>query len=808
MFRSHPLFARFFVFAVLPLAILLGTVFLHFRSSVPEISGISRIDGLDGQLSISRDAHGVAYISAKTDRDVYFAMGYAHAQDRLWQLYLYRRIARGGLSEIFGREMLQQDILFRTLDLYGAAERSWSALSPEAQSSLLAYASGINTWLKSNKNLPPEFALLNVVPEQWQPADSLAVMKIFAFNLSGNMVQELERVAARRVLDPVRMQALFPGYPAGAPLTIADANEGGKLTPLLSLQRQVEQQLQLGGRFVGSNAWAVAGRWTEDGSPLLANDPHMSLPMPSLWYAVSQSGDKLESKGMSLIGLPLVIFGANGHIAWGGTNMMADAQDIYVEQIDAADPGRYRRSDGAWAPIASHDTLIPVKAEFPAQLRAAPEPVKVRIRKTENGPLISDAVGVLDYPAALRWTALDDDDTSYEAFYRLAYADDWPKFRQALARHVAPALNMLYADKAGNIGYVGAGRIPVRKTGKGAFPVNGGDAQFGWRGYVPAQEMPFSLNPARGYIVSANNKVVDDTYPHFLTDDWAPPARARRIEQMLQAHIAAGKRMSIDDMQRMQSDLLNLEATQLLPLLAATKPSGARQAEALRYLASWNGEMRLDSQAAAIYSVWMPHLRRAVFGAALQDHWSKNGADPALDSVIRNAPLDALDQALRGGGPEWCGAPGPAACEKALQRSLDLALLELSKVGGSDMSQWKWGDLHGIHFRHLPFGDVKLLGPLFSRRAASGGAPATVNATSSTRQASGRYVQTFGAAFRQVVRLGDGAQVYINSTGQSGHPLSDHFDDMVAPYAEGRYFRFETPGSVAFPATLTLAAPR
>lgn len=803
MFRSFPLAARIVSFIIVPILIFAGATYNYVQSSKPDINGVLRVDGLDAALTIERDTNGAVFIKAESDRDVYFAMGYVHAQDRLWQLEVNRRIASGRLSEVFGRKTLQQDILFRTLDLHGAAAKAWTALSPEAQSSLHAYAAGINAWLKAGKRLPPEFAMFGISPAQWAPVDSLAMMKILAFNLSGNMGIELERMAASRVLNAAQMQALFPGYPSGAPVTVPAGSEAAVLGPLVSLKEQVEQQLQLGGRHVGSNAWVVSGRLTEDGSPLLANDPHMSLPMPSLWYAVSQSGATLRVKGMSLVGMPLVVFGSNASVAWGGTNMMADVQDVYFEQIDATNPSRYRSVDGTWLAFQTRDTTISIKADFPAELRPAPVPVKLRIRSTEHGPLISDVIGAVEYPAALRWTALDANDTSYEALYRLSYVRDWAGFRQALAKHVTPVLNMLYADKAGNIGYVGAGRIPIRQTGRGAVPVNGGDPQYRWTGYVAAEDMPASLNPERGYIVSANNKVVDDTYPYFITEDWAPPARARRIGQILQAQIAAGRRFSLGDMQRIQSDVLDLEAKRLLPLLAGMRPADARQAEALRHLAAWDGTMRPDSHAATLYSVWMPHLRREVFGSALGGSWSRAGRDPAIDSVMLNAPLEALENALQGKEPGWCGVVRPAACELAMQRSLDRSLSELSKAAGSDMTSWKWGALHGIRFRHQPFDDVKVLDALFSRRAAGGGSSATVNVGNSRKDPSGHYVQSFGAAFRQLIRLGDGAHLYVNSTGQSGHPLSRHYDDMILPYTEGQYFRLDTPEPSGKPAELT-----
>lgn len=799
MFRSSPLLARFILLVLLPGLLLLAWGVHYCRSSIASTDGSVEVAGLSGPVSITRDSQGVAYIRGRSDRDVYFATGYAHAQDRLWQLEMHRRVAQGRLSEVFGKSMLQQDIWFRTLGLYGAAASAWPALSGDAQDSLNAYAEGINAWLASHQQLPPEFTLLGVKPAPWKPVDSLALIKIFALNLSGNMVQELERLAAAQLLDRAQMQALYPGYPADAPVTAGTRTAPGTgLAALLPLQRELESTLQIGGRFVGSNAWVVAGSLTDDGKPMLANDPHMSLQMPSLWYAVSQQGPRLRVQGMSLVGLPAVVFGANEQIAWGGTNMMADVQDIYMEQINAQDTSRYR-SGNEWKPFRTETELIHVKGAFPAWLRDQPEPVKVRIRRTEHGPLISDAVAAFDQPASLRWTALDDGDTTYESIFRLSYAAGWDAFKGALALQVAPALNMLYADRAGNIGYLGAGRIPLRKRGNGELPVNGWSQEDGWRGYVPASGMPQSLNPAQGYLVSANNKVVGDDYPYFISNDWAPPARARRIEQLLAQQVAGRRPLTLQFMQTMQSDVLNLEARALLPRLLALKPQGDRQRQALEYLSAWNGEMRTDSPAAAIYAVWMPHLRRALFAPALRGHWAKVSQDNVLDSVALNAPLDAMLAALDGKGPAWCGAAG---CHAVLGTSLDQALAELNKLNGGNMANWTWGSMHAIHFKHTPFSEVRLLDSLFGRKLASGGAPATINAANAAPAGSDGYVQSFGAAFRQVIAPG-GAHRYVNSTGQSGHPLSRHYDDMVAPFGAGRYFSFDATAGEG--TTLTLA---
>ena len=807
---SHPLLFRFLCWVLLPLLALAAWATWYFQSSQAVLEGALPARGLGASVTLARDAQGVAHITANSERDVYFAMGYAHAQDRLWQLELQRRIAQGRLSELFGRKSVRQDVWFRTLSLYKSAESAWPALSKPAQDSLSAYAEGINAQIASRKALPPEFILLGIRPEPWRPLDSLAWIKVFALNLGGNFTQEIEHYIAAQALDGQHLQALYGAYPANAPTTVAPAGPrlaARTMAGLLEVQHGLERDAQFGGRFVGSNAWVVSGKLSENGKAILANDPHLSLQMPSLWYAVTQKGGRLQASGMSLVGLPIVIFGKNAAIAWGGTSMMADVQDLFVEQASATDPARYL-DGGAWKPFSTHTELINVKAEFPAALHEPLAPIRIQVRASERGPIVSDVVNVFDQPVALRWTALDPGDTTYESFFRVNYAGDWDGFRAALAFHVAPALNMLYVDQANNIGYIGAGRIPLRAAGDGSLPAAAASGAQRWTGYIPAAAMPSSFNPERGYIVSANNKVAGPDYPHFISNDWAPPARAERIEQLLARRVGEGKLVSVDYMLSMQSDLLNREALRMLPLLTAYKGNSERQRRALGYMARWNGDMGLDSQAASIYTAWMRHLRSGLFGARLAGYWNKEGRDSYLESVAANTSVDTLVSSLTANQALWCdGGQGASGCGAVLGASLELALDELQKLRGADMDDWRWGEVHTTYFKHTPFSEVKLLELLFSRKLASGGSPGTINAANASFQQSKGYVQNFGAAFRQVIQPGAGRHLYINSTGQSGHPLSSHYADMVAPFGRGAYYNLDL-GATAPVATLTLSPQR
>lgn len=782
---------------LIPLAVLITCSVAYLRGGLAVDTGRLYLHSLKATTTITRDSHGVVHIEGKSERDIYFAMGFAHAQDRMWQLELERRVAAGRLSETFGERTIRQDIWFRTLGLYAAAATAWPALSTEAQDSLTAYADGINAWIDTGRTLPPEFLLLDIKPTHWRPLDSLALMKLLALDLGGNLTQEIEHYLSQQTLSADQLKSLYGRYPDTAPTTVTSDHvaplQAQTLIRLHKLQSQIENDFQIGGRYVGSNAWVIAGRLTANGKPILANDPHMGLQIPSLWYAVSQSGGRLKTQGMSLVGLPVVVFGKNEQIAWGGTSMMADTQDLYFEQMDGLDRSKYRSGD-QWKQFSVRNEVIQVKAPFPASLHGPLQPVSITVRESERGPVISDVVATFDQAVSLRWTALDAGDTTYESFFRLSYAQNWDAFKAALSNHVAPALNMLYVDQGNNIGYIGAGKIPVRSSGEGNFPSPGWLTSYRWDHFIPAASMPQSYNPKRGFLVSANNKVIGPEYPYFISNDWAPPARARRIEQLIERRLAANQTITLADVQTMQSDVSNLEAKAILPILTRIHGDDSQQRKALQYLADWNGEMAVGSQAATIYTVWMDHLRTQLFGPSLQGNWNAEEKNSYLTTLTSHLPVSTVQTALSSSsGVDWCAAHSHGGnCDYVLKKALKESLKELEKLQGSAIENWKWGDVHAIHFKHTPFSDVRLLNKFFERKLASGGAPDTINATNSTFAGSLGYVQDFGAAFRQIMQPGDGSHLYIIATGQSGHPLSAHFDDMIAPYGHGQYFELPT----------------
>lgn len=799
MFKRFPLSSRFLVFLLLPLAVAGWWGVRQVRSSLPTLQGRVDVVDLRAPADVRRDKDGVPIIVARTDHDAFFALGYAHAQDRMWQLELQRRIAYGRLSEVFGKQSVEQDIWFRTLGLERSAHDAWNALSPEAQDSLQAYADGINAWLQRDPSLPPEFALLQIKPQPWTVYDSLSWIKVFALNLGGNYRQEIERMLARQILEPHKYAALYPaGTAAGEDLGKVAAP--APLLHFLRFQDDLQRRLGLGGRYVGSNAWVVSGRLTADGNPMLANDPHLGLQMPSLWYMAQIKGDRIDARGATLVGLPLVIFGRNQHIAWGGTNFMADAQDLYLEQVDPDDTGRYLTEHG-WERFDTSVESIQVRQDFPAFLRSPLRPLRIHVRRTRHGPVVSDLFKVFDQPVALRWTALDKDDTSYESFYKLNYAHDWASFRDAAGALVAPALNLLYIDRDGNIGHVAAGRVPVRRSGRGDLPAPGWNTTREWIGYLSPEQLPSRYNPTDGYLVSANERFFGDDYPYYIGDDWAQPDRARRIEQRLKALIAHGTPVTAEAMGSIQNDTVSEPARRLLARLLRHQPSNQQQRDAFVFLRGWNGDMARSSQAASIFNAWVRTLRRELMADELRTDFNQETEGRYVKSIADNLDLDALGRLLVDGPHSWCGDTDMPAqrCDDVIDASLNDALWDLRKMAGdTDMHGWKWGDLHATVYRHTPFSGINVVRSVFERRIGNGGSPDTVNVASYSYDKSGRFIQDFGPGFRQVIGMGKAPDVhlYMNSTGQSGNVASTHYDDMVERFRDGQLSRWPQSGQM------------
>ncbi|MFN8490176.1 MAG: penicillin acylase family protein [Caldilineaceae bacterium] len=766
---------RILVVLLVLLVLVLAGGWLYLRTSLPQTTGALKLEGPNGAIDIVRDKDGVPHIFATTDHDAYFALGYVHAQDRLWQMEFQRRVGAGHLSEVLGEATLDTDKFLRTLGVYRAAEAAWPALRPESQAALQAYTDGINAWLSQRHTLPPEFLILGFTPERWTTTDSLVWAKMMAWDLAGDYKLELLRARLIQAIGLERTMQLMPIYPKNGLTILASAQVApATADALLHLDDVVHASLQLGGLDIGSNNWVVAGSRTASGKPLLANDPHLGSRIPSIWYLAELQGDKLHVTGATLPGLPGVVIGHNERIAWGVTNLGADVQDLYIEHINPADPNQYE-VEGRWENMGIVDDPIYIKGKG--------KPIRWAARSTRHGPLISDVTDTAT-PMALRWTALDPSDTTFDTFLGINYAANWEEFHNAFRTFFGPSQNFIYADIDGNIGYIGPGRIPIRAADDaGLLPVSGWDSRHEWNGWIPFDKLPQTYNPSNGYIVTANNRVVDEKYPYVLSNDWAPPFRAQRIADLIQQMSSGGEKLSVASMQAIQADQTSAQVQVLLPLLLKIEPVGDREKQAFTYLQAWKGDTGRDSIATTIYETWFIYLGRAMFADDLRGDLYKEMADRSHPLFLTDVMADPDKNAA------WCDNVLTApveTCADTARQALDDVLDALTQRLGKNMSQWQWGKVHITQYPHSPFSQVPVLNWLFDRSIANGGDKYTINVA--PVDLSNLYNQATVPSYRQIVDLADLAKsVFMHTTGQSGNPLSAHYADLIERHRDVQY---------------------
>lgn len=799
MLEKHPLMYRFAIVIILPLCVGAIFAFIYLKSSLTLVSGTLEIEGLENHVEITHDGYGTPAIVAKTDHDAYFALGFKHASDRLWQLEVQRRMSQGRLSEIFGAAMLSTDITMRTLGLYDAAEKSVPFLKEETVNALTAYAGGINAWIAQSSSFPIEFQLFGVAPEPWTIVDSLGWQKVFAMTLSGNMTDELRRNQLQRQLTPDQIRYIYPFDPISS-----SQEEFASVASTLQVDIDGLLDFGIGHPFTGSNAWVVSGAHTKSGNAILANDPHVGLQLPSVWYAAALKGDRLDVSGMTLVGLPMIILGQNTNIAWGGTNLLSDQQDIFVETTSPQHPNQYL-NEGQWEEFDSRKERINVGAAFPAFLREKLNPVEIVVRNTKRGPVISDTQMESSAVFSLRWSALDAEDRSIEAFYDLQYAGDWNEFRQALTKLKSPGMNFLYADREGNIGHQVAGKMPERAQGVGILPLVA-TSDNGWLGYQPFELLPSVYNPENGFIVSANERV-DHSAEMTISHEWAPSARHDRITELLKAVIDTSQPLTVADMERIQGDSVDLTALELLPYLLEIVAETQQEHEALEILKNWNGEFTPESAGATIFASWSHYLTYGILGSALNHSWQRPEEAQLLNSSLGRVSWAQLADILSKNSHGWCQKNQSRTCLNEIKVNFKIALDQLTKISGTkSVSEWRWRDFSTTEYVHQPLGQVKGLEWLFKKSVGSVTSQNSVNASNLLFDPMNGFTQNFGASFRQVFELDKNrSHWYMISTGQSGNVVSPHFDDMITDFSKVRLAPYNATSN--FENTLKLIPP-
>jgi penicillin G amidase len=744
----------------------LGAGYLWLRQSLPQVDGEIRVAGVSAPVTVVRDQWAIPYIEAQNLSDATFAQGFVHAQDRLWQMEFQRRLGAGRLAEIVGPAGLPGDRFMRTLGLYRLAAASLVHLSPETRARLDAYAAGVNAYLAVRTGpLPLEFLLLrHHEVEPWSPADTLVWLRLMALDLSVNYRDELLRARLAQRLTDEQIADVWPDYPESAPVTLVELARSLPAEQLAAALPPAPDRAQ------GSNAWVLAGSRTATGAPLLANDPHLGLRAPGVWYLARIEAPEVTLVGATMPGVPGILLGHNGSVAWGLTNTGADVQDLFIERTDPAEPLRYLTPDGS-APFEVRDEVIRVKGGPPATHR---------VRETRHGPVLSDLLPDAERlfgageVVALAWTALAADDCTMQALLRLNQARDWPSFVAATQGVGAPMQNILYADVAGHIGFIAPGRVPVRRQGDGRWPVPGWSGAYDWQGEIPFADLPRAQDPPDGAFVNANNPIVPRDYPYLLTADWEASYRARRLAQLL-----AGRSHDLAAFAAMQADQLSLLAQDLLPIMLEAEAPSPAAAAALAELRAWDRVMRPDARAPLLFAAWYRELSRLIYadelGALFERFWSVRPR--FMDRILKHRQV-------------WCDDRTTAAvesCAALAARALELALADLARRFGDDQARWRWGAAHPARMAHAIFGEQPLLAWLFDIRAASGGDSTTVNvghyAPGDARQP---FASTHAAGFRGLYDLADlDRSRFVAATGQSGSPLSRHYHDLTALWSAG-----------------------
>jgi penicillin amidase len=791
----------------------LAAAYVYARGSLPVLDGTFVVAGPSGPVDIIHDEDAIPHIFASTRLDGLYGLGYVHAQDRLWQMEFQRRIGFGRLSEIFGATTLSQDRLLRTIGFGRAARTAWDRMSPPRKREIDAYVAGINGFLAAHhgRSLPPEFTLLRFEPDRWDGADVVVWQKMMAWDLSANYSFELLRHDLVARVGVAGLADLMPPYPKeglsileqhpsehaaerGSPAALA--GRGANVTPggfaeleafrsgLARGLPTVRDLLIGGGESLGSNSWVVDGTLTASGKPLLANDPHLGTRLPSIWYLAHISAMDYDAIGASIPGTPAIVLGRNRAIAWGATNVAADVEDLYRERLDST--GRFAEFRGRLEALQFIRETIRIKGRTP---------VSLDVRVSRHGPLVSDAINANNAeahaegsvsalePLSFRWTALDPDDSTVIAMMRLSEARNWEEFTAALRDFVVPAQNFLYADTSGHIGYYAPGRIPIRASGDGAMPSAGWTGESEWSGWVPFDQLPHVYDPPDHLIVTANQRPTAAAYPYLLGLEWPEPYRAERIADLLRGRT----RLTTGDFATMQADTLSLHARTLLPVLIEhARPAGVADEQAVRMLRQWGQDARGDSGAAAIFEAWFLRLAPTLVTDKLGAQTTANYA--GRFSYVTRFVLNLLRGTT---GRQWCDDTRTLeieTCDAAVTKALHETVIDLTERLGSDMTRWRWDAVHRAVFPHQGLDSVFMLRPLVSRSVPTAGDWSTVDV--GTVATDHPYEQRSVAGYREIIDLSPANDSrFLDALGESGHPLSRHYDDFLSDWSAVRYRR-------------------
>ena len=751
-----------------------GLVYVWFeyavRKSLAQYSGQVLVSGLKAEVEIMRDSYGVPHIYAHNEPDLYFAQGYAMAQDRFWQMEFQRRLGQGRLAEIFGEELLETDRFFRLLGAAGVNQQ----IPDEPAFITDAFAKGVNAYLETHSDrLPIEFKLLRYRPERWAPDDYLAVSKVINWGLSQGWRVDL---TAGRVLEKVgetRFKEAFPFWPADSPVIIPQESKMvSKLSAtLINTLRRVEKLANVSVP-AASNNWVIAGSKSASGKPILANDPHLMLTNPSVWWEAHMVCPTINVSGFTIAGIPGLPLGHNQHVAWAVTNVMVDDADFFIEKTNPDNPRQYLYKD-RWEDMKVVKETIRIKDR---------EPVDIEISLTRHGPVLTGIEEGKEHRVISAKWAFSDGLQSAKTFYLLAKATNVNEVVDALKYWELPGQNIVFADTGGNIGYWCCATVPIRLKGDGFLPVPGWNGEYDWQGYVAFENRPHLINPERGYIATANNKVTTKDYPHFISHYWEPTDRITRIQQLLNT----SQKLSVDDMKRMQQDIYCVLASKLTPKIVralAEISSDAHIQKAREMLAKWDFNMEKDSVAACLFEMTFRNMLDNIFKDEL--------GDELFQQYLKTSvfPPRAVEALVEKGDSLWfddVNTPQVETMGEIIARSVQQAIEQLKAESGDDMSRWAWGSIHTLTFEH-PLGRKKPLDRLFNIGPFPvGGNRLTINMKHYPYEKPYRAV--LGPSYRMVVDFSDMSVAnHVLPTGESGQLGSEHYKDQLDLYLNAKY---------------------
>jgi penicillin amidase len=789
-------------FVILLLAVTIGVFGYAFLSrTIQPPAGDIAIAGLSAPVKIVRDREGIPHIEAKTRNDALAALGFAHAQDRLWQMEVLRMSGQGRLSEMFGKATKNTDVFLRTLGFFDQSKQSLAVLAPETIAGLEAYARGVNAFIHRKTRLleaalPPEFLILGHQPEDWQPAHSVVTLKMMSLDLSKNMGNELTRLAlAADGIGPKEMLDLFPTGPLDKPRPMPDLRQLYKLKkPVLTADANDNSAAMLD-EFIpntgiwASNNWVIAGSRTESGKPLLANDPHLAFASPSLWYLAhiswEEAGKMRNVIGASLPSTPLILLGRNDNVAWGFTNAGADVQDVFIEQLNEGDDTQYKTPFG-WQNFTLKDETIHIKGG---------EDHTFTIRSTRHGPVLPGFYKKIaqllpsTHVAALQWPGFSAKDTGMDAAFAVMGSDSLEGYVKGVSKLISPMQAMVIADTSGKIGLFAPARVPIRHADnaiEGRAPVPGWDEKYDWQGFIPVNELPLIVNPPSGAIGTANSRFVDKTYRHHITYDWEEIFRLQKIRKLV---LKAEKKHSISSMKAAQGDIHSAALERLRDLLVAN--IGEIQfgsGEALQDLKKWDGMMDMNRAEPLIMNAWLRALVAAIY---------KDDLPTAFERYNHQRATALIRLFEQGGARDWCDDQTTARveqCAEIIAKSLDSALAELRAKYGKDSKKWRWGEAHKMIGKHTPFSKIWPLDRFFTISIPSHGGRYTLSrGATSFKDKKAPYASVHGASYRAIYDFSDlDKSLFIHTTGQSGHFLSTLYDNMAERWAKVEYLPMST----------------